>query len=255
MKQLTRPLPRAAHQSGVSVIELLVGLTIGLIVSVAALSSFSSTRFTSATLGDSTRLHQDAATAFRTIGHHLRQAGAQQLIDTGGGNVEFNGEFEGYGGTLSPQALQGLDGANNGPDRLEVSHDTDATLNPVDCLGQGVHPRRGITNRFELVGDSLRCQGSGGNVPAPLIAGVEDFQVRYGVRTNDTLQYLNADASWTTANWNAVETVMVCLRLVGQVGGHTGQAIAGCRDNEVVANDGRIRRVFVRVFSMRNIAL
>lgn len=43
--------------------------------------------------------------------------------------------------------------------------------------------------------------------------------------------------------------------MVGQVGGHTGQAIAGCQDNEVVANDGRIRRVFVRVFSLRNIAL
>ena len=255
MKRLTQPLPRAADQSGISIVELLVGLTIGLLVSIAALGSFSSTRSTSATLGDSTRLHQDAAMAFRAIGHHLRQAGAQRLIDDGGGKVEFNGEFEGYGSSLVPQALQGLDGANNGPDRLDISHDTEDTLNAVDCLGQGAHPAPGITNRFELVNGSLRCQGSGSGVPSPLIGGVEDFQVRYGVRINDTLQYVNADASWTAANWNAVETVMVCLRLVGQVGGHTGQAIAGCRENQVIANDGRIRRVFVRVFSIRNVAL
>ena len=192
--------------------------------------------------------------AFRTIGHHFRQAGAVRLIDVGSGLVKFTDTFGGFGSSLQPQALNGVEGGNNKPDVLGISHDTEPSLNAVDCLGQNVQGNK-IDNRFELVNQNLRCLGSGNAASAPLIAGVEDFQVRYGRRINDNLQYQDADPAWTTTEWNAVESVMVCLRLAGQVGGHTGQAITGCRDGEVIADDGRIRRVFVRVFSLRNIAL
>ncbi|MDM7942481.1 MAG: PilW family protein [Hydrogenophaga sp.] len=254
MMQRALPKARARHQAGVSLIELLVGLVIGALVSVAAIASFSATRSTSVTVSDSTRLHQDAALAFRAIGHHIRQAGAQQLLDAGGGTVIFNPEFEGYGSAQVPQSLRGSNGPNNGPDVLEISHDDEASLNPLDCLGRDAHPPKGIGNKFELVNGSLRCQGSDGGNSDPLVAGIEDFQVRYGVRTSDRLQYLDADASWTSANWNAVETVMVCLRLSGQAGGQAGLDTTGC-NNENIANDGRIRRVFVRVFTVRSSAL
>jgi type IV pilus assembly protein PilW len=249
MKPKSQTTRLIAPQLGVSMIELMVGLLIGAIVSVAAVSSFSSTRPTAITVTDSSRLHQDASTAFRTIGHHLRQAGAQQLTSPGGGNVQFNPLFIGYGAAGNPQAIRGTNGGRNAPDVLEVSHDTDAGFAPVDCLGQGGQPQTGITNRFELVGGNLRCLGSGGAVPAPLIEGVEDFQVWYGVRTNGNLQYMPAPVIW-----NNVESVMVCLRLAGQARGYAGQATTGC-NNEVTPNDGRIRRVFVRVFSIRSLAL
>ncbi|MCY1369744.1 Type IV Pilus-assembly protein W [compost metagenome] len=193
--------------------------------------------------------------AFRTIGHHIRQAGAVRLIDNGVGVVTFTDKFEGYGISLAPQALQGTDGGDEDPDILEISHDSEVSLNAVDCLGQNMLADVDIENRFELVDQNLRCLGSGNAAPGPLIAGVEDFQVRYGRRTNGNLQYQDANAAWTATDWNSVEAVMVCLRMAGQVGGHTGQNIAGCRNGEVIADDGRIRRVFVRVFSLRNIAL
>jgi type IV pilus assembly protein PilW len=254
MTTRTHPTPGMSRQAGVSVIELLVGLTVGAIISIAALSSFSSTRSASATVSDSTRLHQDAATVFRTIGHHLRQAGAQQLNDVNGGKVEFNAAFQGYGPAFTPQALLGIDGNNSSPDVLQISHDLEPTLNAMDCLGQAGSSREGIKNRFELVNGSLRCTGSGSAAAGPLIEGVEDFQLRYGVRTGDNLQYFDADPAWGIANWNSVETVMVCLLLAGQAGGHSGLPTLGC-NNQVIANDGRIRRAFVRVFSIRNIAI
>ncbi|MES2887465.1 MAG: PilW family protein [Pseudomonadota bacterium] len=255
MKSQSRVAQRPVRESGVSLIELLVGLAIGAIVSVAAVSNFGSTRSASATVGDSTRLQQDAAMAFRTIGHHIRQAGAVRLIDNGAGLVTFTDKFEGYGSSLAPQALHGTDGGDDDPDILEIGHDSEVSLNAVDCLGQNVLANVDIENRFELVDQNLRCLGSGNATPGPLIAGVEDFQVRYGRRINGNLQYQDANAAWTATDWNSVEAIMVCLRMVGQVGGHTGQNIAGCRNGEVIADDGRIRRVFVRVFSLRNIAL
>lgn len=245
---------RRLRQTGLSMIELLVGLILGAMVSVVAIASFTTTRTAATTIGDSSRLHQDAASAFHIIGHHLRQTGAQLLADAGGGTVAFNSVYAGLGTNLAPLSLSGVDGGNNGPDVLLISHDRDTSFNAVDCLAQDGQPDTGIINRFELVNGSLRCQGSGNGAAGPLIEGVEDFQVRYGVRTNDNLQYLNAQAGWNAANWNAVETVMVCLRLVGQVRGHAAEATTGC-NGEIVANDGRIRRVFVRVFSIRNIAL
>ncbi len=194
--------------------------------------------------------------AFRTIGHHLRQAGAARLINHGSGLVTFAESFQGYGNANAPQALQGTNGDNNGPDVLEISHDSEVSLNAVDCLGQNVLANVDIDNRFELVNQNLRCEGSGSpNFPGPLIAGVEDFQVRYGMRINGNLQYQDANAAWTRDDWNSVEAIMVCLRLAGQVGGHTTPATAGCLNGQVIPPDGRIRRVFVRVFSLRNIAL
>lgn len=251
-----RPLldPHPAREAGVSLIELLVGLTIGALVSVAAVGSFAPTRSASATLGDSTRLHQDAAMAFRTIGHHIRQAGAVRLVDNGNGLVTFTDKFAGYGTVTLPQAVNGVDGGNNNPDVLQISHDSEVSLSAVDCLGQNVNFDVAINNRFEVVDQNLRCLGSGSGIPGPLISGVEDFQVRYGRRINDNLQYEDASPVWTANEWNSVEAIMVCMRMAGLVGGHTGQAVAGC-NGEAIANDGRIRRVFVRVFSLRNIAL
>ncbi|MDP3811107.1 MAG: PilW family protein [Hydrogenophaga sp.] len=257
MKPQSHVAHRPACEAGVSLIELLVGLVIGAIVSVAAISSFGTTRSASATVGDSTRLHQDAAMAFRTIGHHIRQAGAVRLIDNGPGLVTFTDSFQGYGNASAPQALQGIDGANNAPDVLGISHDSEVSLNAVDCLGQNVLANVAIRNRFDfdIPNQSLRCLGSGNGIPGPLIAGVEDFQVRYGRRINGNLQYQDANAAWTADEWNSVEVVMVCLQLAGQVGGHTGQANASGCNGQIIVDDGRIRRVFVRVFSLRNIAL
>ena len=74
-------LPR---QRGVSLIELLIGLVIGLLVVVAAMGSLVYTRASSLLIGDSTRLQQEAATAFRIIGGVARQAGARHLEDAPG---------------------------------------------------------------------------------------------------------------------------------------------------------------------------
>ncbi|MDZ4130770.1 MAG: prepilin-type N-terminal cleavage/methylation domain-containing protein [Hydrogenophaga sp.] len=240
MKSQSLLAKRFVPEAGVSLIELLVGLTIGALVSVAAVGSFGPTRSASATLGDSTRLQQDAAMAFRIIGHHFRQAGAMRLVDFGPGLVTFNATFEGYGNALEPRALNGVDGGNNNPDVLQISHDSEVTLNAVDCLGQNLPINVAIDNQFDLnlANQSLRCLGSGNAIPGPLIAGVEDFQVRYGRRINDNLQYQDASAAWTATEWNSVESVIVCLRMAGLVGGHAGQAMAGC-NGEAIANDGR----------------
>jgi hypothetical protein len=42
--------------------------------------------------------------------------------------------------------------------------------------------------------------------------------------------------------------------MAGELSGNPGAAVTGC-NGENIANDGRIRRVFFRVFNIRNLGL
>lgn len=249
---------KSTQQRGVSLIELLIGIAIGLLVVLAAIGSLVYTRTSSTAVGDSTRLQQDASTVFRVLGHQIRQGGARRIVTSlpGSANVEFNSAYGGFGAnpnTGSTLILQGTDGAGNAPDTLQVSHDTDPVIQSVDCLGAASLVANNVQNTFSVVGNELRCLGSGSATAFALVQGVEDFQVWYGFRTGDNLQYRTATAigAVVPAPWDQVETVQVCLRLAGELGNNPGADVTGCNGENIVS-DGRIRRVLFRVFNIRN---
>ena len=244
-------------QTGVTLIELLIGITIGLLVVVAAVGSLVYTRTSSTTVGDSTRLQQDAANAFRVLGHQIRQGGARRIVNSpASANVVFNEAYGGFGTnttTASTIVLRGTDGAAGATDTLEMSHDTDPILQSTDCLGEPSAVANSVTSTFSVNNGELRCQGSGPAAEFAILQGVEDFQVTYGFRTGDDLQYRTATAitAVNPAPWDQVETVQICLRLAGELANNPGADVTGC-SGENVAADGRIRRVFLRVFNIRN---
>ena len=110
-----------------------------------------------------------------------------------------------------------------------------------------------VQSTFSVGGNELRCLGSGSATAFALLQGVEDFQVWYGLRIGDNLLYRTATAISVVVPvpWDQVETVQVCLRLAGELSNNPGAAVTGC-NGENIANDGRIRRVFFRVFKIRN---
>lgn len=236
-------------ERGVGLLELLVGLGIGLLVALAALGSLMTSRLASNAVGDSTRMQQDASTALRILGHQLRQAGAQSLQDTQGGQVRWAQT----GLSNDPNlALSGQDGGPQSSDTLEITHDTGAAVDARDCLGQ---TPAGPVNRssFRVRGHELQCRGSAARPTYQgLISGVEDFQVWYGMHTGSTLQYLAASA---VTQWPEVKSLQVCLRLVGEIGSYPVGVpkLRGCSGETVSLNDGRIRRVYRHVFNLRNI--
>lgn len=257
---------RASRQSGLSLVELMIGLVVGIMVVIAAMGCLVYTRAASQVMGDSTRLQQDAATAFRIIGQTARQAGARPLTDIPGGMVTFNPQYKGIEVNVNtglPVSIQGTDGKRNGPDTLTIDRDhtlaTDAaanatTFDSVDCVGDSVIPGNSIRNTFHLEDGQLKCDGSGKSKGSyGLVAGVEDFQVWYGLREGDGLRYTTASGltQLSPAPWDQVEALRICLRLAGGLTNHPGAAITGCQD-EVIPNDGRLRRVFFHVFKLRN---
>lgn len=262
--------PALTRQSGVSLIELLIGLVIGLLVALAAMGTLAYTHTASRLVGDSTRLQQEAATAFRVIGSAVRQTGARRLEDNaGGGRVFFNPAYAGFGTDDHPFSLKGADGASNGPDTLWVVRDRGVSASETfDCLGEETPEKEtqkkdeddqaqaekkelNVSSEFRLVAGRLSCDGSGKSQGAyGLVSGVEDFQVWYGLREDLSLHYVTATAvsNIVPPPWNQVETVRVCLRLAGELTKQPAAALTGCH-GETIANDGRLPNAGERVLS------
>ncbi|MBU7572272.1 MAG: PilW family protein [Hydrogenophaga sp.] len=259
-----------SRQSGASLVELMIALAVGLMVVIAAMGSLVYTRTASQVMGDSTRLQQDAATAFRVIGQVVRQAGARRLLDMPGSTVSFNPQYKGIEvnvNTWQPAAVKGTDGALNRPDTLALARDhtlasgadkkSPLNIDNVDCLGQPTAPGQNVTSTFSVDAGELKCKGSGSSEGSyGLMASVEDFQVWYGLREGAGLRYTTATAlnQFSPAPWDQVEALRVCLRLAGELSSGLVATTVGCQ-GEPTPNDGRLRRVFFRVFKLRNASL
>jgi type IV pilus assembly protein PilW len=254
-------------QRGASLLELMVGLVIGLLVVLAATGSLVYTHVSSTTMVDATKLQQKADTAFRMIGFQALQAGAMELTPTVDPNtVVFSTAYTGFdpAATGLPGSIVSVNGDNDtgvNRDILRLSYQNNANVR--DCLGQSAaNTVVSVDNTFtfDAAKSELSCQGSAAGAQ-PLIDGVEDFQVTYGVRSVSptgvmTFQYFTAA---TITDWTNVQTVSVCLQLRGDTQGNpqpaTAPAIVGCLPPATVANDGRLRRVYNRTFSLRNTLL
>lgn len=270
MKSRTCPIA----QRGFSMVELMVGLTIGLLIVLAAIGSLVFTQATSAVVDDGARLQQKADAIFRNIGYHVAQAGAVDLVPasfaTEPAKAVFSGNYLGF--NTSPvdsiYNLHGTEGASNAPDTLGVSYEKAFDpSNPSnntktvsrDCLGnQPTGAQANVDNKFYVntATNDLMCLGTAADTPAQSIAdGVEDFQVMYGVQTGlpgaENYRYFDASA---VVDWTNIQSVQVCIQVIGDSNGNlkiSTLTLKGCR-GQTLTNDNHLRRIFKRTFSARN---
>lgn len=240
-------------QRGFSLVELMVGLTIGLLVVLAAIGSLVFTQLSSSVLNDSSRLQQKADAALRNIGYHICQAGAFEIVAAPAlassapelAKVVFSSAYTGFNATSF--SVHGVEGASNAADTLRVSYEANASSH--DCLGN-TPSGPNVDNAFYVTGTDLVCKGATSSSAQSLADGVEDFQVVYGVQTGVTYRFYNASAVPT---WASIQAVQICLQMVGDNKGNPqpGLVLKGCHD-QTLTNDGLLRRVYKRTFSVRN---
>lgn len=282
----TRHTPRQAssgfsghHEQGLSLIELMVAMSLGLLLMLAIGTIYVGSAQTYRVQDDFGRLQEAGRTALDMIGHSLRQAG---FADIPVGPVDTKISFEGY-------TISGVNGADGDPDSLVVQYD--GTTGDSTCQGADAVAGSVIQDYFNLDtdNDELQCEGINAAAagiaydtppcddpdypepsPAtspicgqPLMDNVEDLQFLYGIDT-DADQTVNRYTS-EPANWGQVITVKVCVlahsQNLGIVAGG-GQRYLNCNgalamdgdtDNDfTVAGDTRLRRAFVATFNLRN---
>lgn len=214
-------------QTGLTLIELMIGLAVGLLVVAVATVSLLGSRSVTGAVSDISGIQQQAAYVMRTFGTQLRQAGSLYLdlgLDADGeGEITSATAFQLRGN--SEQAI--TEDAEETPIKYIVQYTgyeepTFANAGPIarNCLGgpgAGEIPAGStetIESIFTLNGTDLRCNNQ------PIAQNVAAFQVRYLLQSNDaanptmpTMQYTNAEG--VGRDWNRVQGVEVCLVLFG----------------------------------------
>lgn len=233
-------------------IELLVGIMLGLLVIGAAIGTLAISRQTSGTVSDVSQLQQQASYALRAIGLQLRQAGSLELVPKAAGGPFTFLEF-------SDPAVEGTDGAAGASDTLLVGNQPSslATLQR-DCLGATI--AAGTLNNpstFAVnTNRELTCLGLPGNPVQPVIGNVADFQVSYRVNTGTTPApvfqlFTPTQMIGTPARWQRVVAIEVCLDLQGiEPVPDLGATYQNCQAASAARN-GRVHFVSRNVFHVR----
>lgn len=227
---------RSQTQRGVSLIELMVGVAIGLLVVAVAMSALMVSRGVSGTVSDASTLQQQAAYALRVLGLQLRQAGSVYLNPDSTGSAMGNNymatvAFEMEAGDFKPaNAIKGKDDSAGNEltvgyrDYLEPTYNS-AAAQFRDCLGQnGINQL--VQSRFvhDATDFVLRCGATDAAASLqPIVQNVANFQVRYLMQDvtttigNPQIKYVNAAAVGdpTSVDWSKVLGVEVCFVLYG----------------------------------------
>lgn len=268
-RRVTHQISGVRRSKGLTLVELLVGISIGVLVVIAAVGTLSFVKAVVLSLTEAARLQQRSDAIFRNIGSQLMRAGSVEVVaaQEEGLTIKFDNTFTGFrpevtgasvtGPNKQIYSIHGLNGdgtpSSVTPDTLRVSYQSNGVS--LDCLGNAT-TTSAVNNQFSVVGQNLVCGGATAASSSPIGSGVEDFQVMYGVPSGNQYSYYRADEMLgfgLVPNWENVQAVMICLQLVGESLGGTGAgtALVGC-SNTAIASDGRIRRVYRRTFTLRN---
>ncbi len=160
------------HSRGFSLIELMVSITIGLVISVAAVSAYLGASSASRTTEAQTRMNEDGQAALNVLSQQIRMAGnnpdqpnrtelsrrnpvyGPTTFPLGGTFTTSNFIVRGCDGTftnITATAAVNLDaltctaGTTTLPDSIAISYEADrfntvaASTRPTDCLGSGLN--------------------------------------------------------------------------------------------------------------------
>lgn len=213
---------RRKEVRGLTLLELMVGMTIGLVVSTAAVGTLVFMQSSGRINGETSRMQQDATLVFNLMGQYIRSSGSVGLTESTGGGISLTPTSD-FNGVANNGIV--LDGLSTTEFRTAISLPKSIPgVNDLqyDCLGREVSGPSLVTH-FELNGSELRCVGlrngetksATGVTPQPVIANVAQFVIHYGVRPVNatTLQYLPFS---TAINWADVVALRVCLVLTSQ---------------------------------------
>lgn len=230
------------RQAGLSLTELMVALSIGLVLLLTVGYIVSGSMQIFRQQNENARIQETSRFLLDTLGRQIIQAGYAAIsTDYTDTKMEFagtpiSGEHE--VGDIRAEERKA------GSDYLALSFDA-----TTDCHGNAV--AGAAQNEFYLNNqDELIC--ASGGATEVMAEGVEAFRVRYGVDSDGDFtveRYLD-----TPADWAQVRTVRVCVVVHALANGTApaNQSYEDCEGVQRVAADTRLRRTLNATFQLRN---
>lgn len=215
-------------QRGFTLVEILVSLVIGLFLTAGLIQLLLGNRQTYRVLDNLSELQENGRFAMDMLSRHIRMAG-------------FRNDWQ----TPIPMPLEGVDGTSGAADQFTLRYES-----TTDCVGGTVAGTPPIAvNTFAIATSdgmlNLRCTGNGGGgTTQPLVVGVEDMQIQYGLDSDgDGAANYYTSTPPTATNVARYVSLRVQLRLIST------------DVNLAEGGDGRIRRTFSSTVTMRNSAV
>lgn len=241
-------ITHARPQRGFTLVEMMVALAVGLIITLLVVNLFTGSRATYHSTDELSRLQENMRYAHQILSRVVHLTGYKSAP-----NSITNSVF------ASPNlAITGTNGAGTAPDSFTVRYQgsgspaADGTV--LDCDGTGISAGLMATNTFTIAsganGNGLFCNG------VEVIADVDNMKLLYGEDTNGDLV---ADRFVTFSNVANVDNV-VALRVAllfstTQLGASIVRDTLTYDLNGTAVgpfNDNRIRRVLTTTFNLRN---
>ncbi|HYC48332.1 MAG TPA: PilW family protein [Burkholderiales bacterium] len=245
-------------ERGFTLVEIMVSLTIGLLLTIAVASLFVNSRRTYATTDDLSRMQENIRYAYHVLNRTIHHAGYKSSPNT------FTEDIF----TAAAPLISAVDaGAKSTlPDTLTVRFEgnggvtgsADNTI--VDCVGNPVAAAGMVVNTFSIANGAngrpaLHCSVNGG-APQELVADVENFQIAFGQDEDFDLvadRFVPFSGAITPLNVRAVRIAMLFSSPNASVNAAPDTKTYDLNEVTIpAANDTRIRRAVTMTISLRN---
>jgi type IV pilus assembly protein PilW len=257
---------KIARTRGFSLVELMVAVTLGVMIVTVAVQFILSSNVTYNATETSSRIQENARFALGILARDLRMAGYAHTGDLPG--FFFRGACGDdtvctYSGTGAA-----FDGSGSASDQVAVWQ-TPPTGR--DCTGAAISVGSQLANVYTVVTNqttgvgTLFCRGydvtssawvnNGG--PQPLLDGIDNMQVLYGISTNGSIsRYVAASTVTSTGNWNNIMAIR--LMILASIGENVGTSDDVVRSYDLLdadtltISDKHTRRIFSTTVMINN---
>lgn len=250
MSAARRPLPR--RQAGISVVEIMIGLVLGLVIVAGMSSMVLGGRQSSRVERSLMDMQSIGRTAVQVISAELRKAGYRN--DRGPSVADlFPAAAAPF--TTAGAVVSGL--ATN--DGLLLRYQGSGDAWTADCLGNAIGANQMVWQTLWLQNGALNCRTRNLTLNTDqtlaLIPQVEAVSITYGIDTDADGFPDDYRLAGAVANWSQVASVNVQLRVVSAEDGlaDNPQPYAGFDGAALTPNDRRLRRTYSAVIALRNL--
>jgi type IV pilus assembly protein PilW len=276
-----------SRQQGLSIIEVMVSLVIGMVVVSAVLFSYLGSGVTGKSQSAVAQMNEDVMVAFSIMSRDLQMAGFSEpngitVSGTPGGTATFGRLFTGravFGCERplnSPNATNAVTCSTSGATTthsIEINYQAtpvnsvpNAANVPTDCLGNGLtisgtyyvsSNRYYVTPTAASLRPELHCASSG-QAGQPLVENVEAMQLWFGeanaIDPRRAVRYVRASS---VGDWGRVISVRICLLMrsaepVLEADDPVAATYTDCDGNAVTPTDRRLYRAFYSTVALRN---
>lgn len=269
-----------SKQRGLSIVELLVAVVIGMLLLTGVIQVFFASKQTYSSNEAASRLQENGRFALEFIAQSARHAGYVEPANTTASKPAPIAA-PGAAACNTPQVCSG-DGAGNASDTVGFIFQPRLLEGSVrrDCLGSVVGNAGNtdlIINQFVIIPadptdptdhSALGCRSWNiddngwvtGATPAPLIDGIDALQIQYGLSSNSSdlnsaNQYVSADRVTALNKWNDVAAIRIAVlaNSVERTSPPTpARAYVLLDAAPIVLDDGKARQVFTTTIKLRN---